>query len=271
MNMVFKKFKKIALLYCRIVMLSGLLVVGVVYLFIDLRLLANQVHLKTPTSNQQVEDMKSNIMETYLENGLKIILKEDHSLPLVTVGCWYRVGSKEADVRSTGISHFVEHLTFKGSEQFEQLFPNNKQGVSTYSVGNPNAYTFLDQTGYFSTILSSGLERVLKLEAYRMQIGGFNNSQINDERRFVLSELRARDQNSRSVLDQNVVAAAFKLHPYRWPILGWSQDVQQLDAVRISKHYLNYYSPNNAILVVVGDFQTDDILSLINRFFWTNF
>ena len=251
-------------MYHRIGMLSGLLVVGVLYLFIDLRFLANQIHVKPPTNNQQLEDMKLNVVETYLENGLKIILKEDHSLPIVTVGCWYRVGSQMADVRSTGISHFVEHLTFKGSEQ---LLRKNKQGGFAYSAGYPKAYTFLDQTGYFSTIISSGLESVLKLEAYRMQIKGFNDSQVNNERRFVISELRSSEQNPRLALDQNVVASAFKLHPYRWPIVGWLQDVRRLDAVEISKHYLNYYSPNNAILVVAGDVQTDDVLSLINRFF----
>ena len=259
-----KNCKKMILLYFWTIILSVLSVMGVVHLSVDSSFLANQLEVNLPIINKQFKDMKLNVVETYLENGLKIILKEDHSLPLVTVGCWYRIGSQVAGRRSTGISHFVEHMTFKGSEQ---LLRKNKQGISEYSAIYPNGYTFLDQTGYFSTIVNSKLESVLKLEAYRMQLGKFDHLQVNNERRLIMSELRASDRNPKIALDQNVVAAAFKLHPYRWPILGWPQDVQQLDTIKISKHYSDYYSPNNAILVIVGDFKTKDVLSLINQFF----
>ena len=256
-----KNFKKIIFLYFWTTILS---VLGVVCLSMDSSLLANQVRVASSTINKQFKDMKLDVVETYLENGLKIILKEDHSVPLVTVGCWYRIGSQMAGRRSTGISHFVEHMTFKGSEQ---LLRKNKQWNSDYTAAYPNGYTFLDQTGYFSTVISSKLESALRLEAHRMQLGEFDQLQVNNERRLIMSELRASDRNPKLALDQNIVAAAFKLHPYRWPILGWPQDVQQLDAIEISKHYSDYYSPNNAILVIVGDFQTENVLSLINQFF----
>ena len=216
-----KNFKKIIFLYFWTTILS---VLGVVCLSMDSSLLANQVRVASSTINKQFKDMKLDVVETYLENGLKIILKEDHSVPLVTVGCWYRIGSQMAGRRSTGISHFVEHMTFKGSEQ---LLRKNKQGNSDYTAAYPNGYTFLDQTGYFSTVISSKLESALRLEAHRMQLGEFNQLQVNNERRLIMSELRASDRNPKLALDQNIVAAAFKLHPYRWPILGWPQDDQQ--------------------------------------------
>ena len=204
------------------------------------------------------------VAEIYLKNGLKVLLKEDHSSPVVSVGCWYRVGSQDAELRTTGISHFLEHLTFRGEKVPSATA---ERWIAQHAGGVLHGCTLLDQTAYFASVVSSGLEDLLRFEARRMERDRFDTQDVQMERGVVISELLGHRDDPRSALEGEVVAAALKRHPYRWPTWGWLQDVQRMSSDELWDHYRRYYSPQNAILVLVGDFQVDKTKDLIQRLF----
>ncbi len=210
------------------------------------------------------EGPASEVVEIYLKNGLKVLLKEDHSSPVVSVGCWYRVGSQDAALRTTGISHFVEHLSFS-----TQRVPSatDERWIAQHAGGILHGYTLLDQTAYLASVVRSGLEDLLEFEAQRMERDRFDTEEVQKERGVVVSEVLRHRDDPRLALDHEVVAAALKRHPYRWPIWGWLQDVQRMNRNELWDHYRRYYSPNNAILVLVGDFHEDETVNLIRSVF----
>jgi zinc protease len=213
---------------------------------------------QSPIANLQ------DVTEVKLDNGLKVLLREIHTTPLVSVGCWYRVGSRDEQVGITGISHWVEHMNFKGT-------PNLPKGRMASIIedagGYWNGYTSLDQTAYFETVAASSLEDVLKLEAERMTLSLFDPAEVAAERTVVISELQGAENNPKDLLDRDVTAAALKIHPYRLPTGGWLQDLESLTREQLYQHYQQYYAPNNAVLVVVGDFRTPTALEFIKKQF----
>jgi len=204
------------------------------------------------------------VTEVKLDNGLKVLLREIHTTPLVSVGCWYRVGSREEQVGTTGISHWVEHMNFKGTQGFSK---SRMASIIEDIGGDWNGDTSLDQTTYFETVAASGLEDVLKLEAERMTLSLFDAAEVDAERTVVISELQGAENDPKELLEQDVTAAALKIHPYRLPTGGWLQDLKSLTRNQLYQHYQQYYAPNNAILVVVGDFKTQAVLELIKKQF----
>jgi zinc protease len=204
------------------------------------------------------------ITEVKLDNGLKVLLREVHTTPLVSIGCWYRVGSRDEEVGTTGISHWVEHMNFKGTQNLPK---GRMAGIIDDAGGYWNGYTSLDQTTYFETMAASSLEDVLKLEAERMTLSLFEAAEVTAERTVVISELQGIEDNPKDLLDRDVTAAALKVHPYRLPTGGWLQDLEGLTREQLYRHYQKYYTPNNAILVVVGDFKTSTALELIRKQF----
>jgi zinc protease len=204
--------------------------------------------------------------EVKLDNGLKVLLREVHTMPVVSVGCWYRVGSKDEQIGSSGISHWVEHMNFKGTQNFTAA---RMASTIEKAGGYWNGYTFLDQTAYFETVVASALDDALKLEAERMDLSLIEPAAVETERSVVISELQAEENDPKNLLDRDVKAAALKIHPYRWPTEGWLQDLEALNREQLYQHYRSYYSPNNAVLVVVGDFSLPAALDLINKRFGT--
>jgi len=216
----------------------------------------------SPPSGIDAQEVK----EVKLDNGLKVLLREVHTMPVVSVGCWYRVGSKDEQIGTSGISHWVEHMNFKGTQNFTGA---RMASMIESAGGYWNGYTFLDQTAYFETVVANALDDALKLEAERMNLSLFEAAAVSTERSVVISELRAEENVPKNLLDREVTAAALKIHPYRWPTEGWLQDLEALSREQLYQHYRSYYGPNNAVLVVIGDFDLPVALDLIKKRFGT--
>lgn len=165
---------------------------------------------------------------------------------------------------AAGISHWVEHMNFRGTKQYSSA---RLTRLLEEAGGNWNAYTFLDQTGYFQTVASHSLKEILRLEADRMAASLFEAKDVESERKILLSELRGTESNPRTLLEAEVTTAAFKLHPYRWPASGWVSDLESINHEQLLRHYQQYYGPNNAVLVLVGAFDTKAIRSLVEECF----
>ncbi len=205
------------------------------------------------------------VKEHFLSNGLKVLLLEDHRAPVLTFQVWYRVGSRNEAPGQTGLSHMLEHMMFKGTPQYGPgVFSNlvQKQG------GRHNAFTSRDYTAYFETLASDRAEVALKLEADRMVNLLLDPEEIARERRVVMEERRSSVENRpERELFEKVAATAYKVHPYRWPIIGWAEDIRNFNREKLLSHYRKYYTPGNATLILVGDFDAADMLKLVERYF----
>ncbi len=205
------------------------------------------------------------VFETTLENGLKVLLLEEHKAPVVTFHVWYRVGSRNEEFGRTGLAHLMEHMMFKGSaniggQQFSQIIKRNG--------GRDNAFTSQDYTGYFVTLASDRIELPLTLEPDRMVNLLMDSDEVTRERSVVMEERRLRTEDDpTSSLWEEVQAAAFKAHPYGNPIIGWMSDIRQLKREDLHGFYKRYYVPNNAVVVVVGDFDRAELLPKLTRAF----
>jgi zinc protease len=192
-----------------------------------------------------------------LDNGLKIVVCEVHTAPLVSVWCWYRVGSGDEAPGSTGISHWVEHMNFKGTTNIPR---EQMKGIVERFGGTWNGYTWIDQTTYFETAASSALDQMLFIEAERMANGLYDPEECEAERTVIISELQGGENDPDQLLDTEVTATAFREHPYGHPTIGWLNDLRAISRDELYAHYRRYYTPDNATLVVVGDVSADDVL-----------
>lgn len=211
------------------------------------------------------ETKELNVFETTLDNGLKVLLLEEQKAPVVTFHIWYRVGSRNEQFGRTGLAHLVEHMMFKGTErvgaqEFSQLIRRNG--------GRDNAFTSQDYTGYFVTIAADRIELPLELESDRMVNLRLDPDEVKRERDVVMEERRLRTEDDpSSALWEEVQAAAFKAYPYGHPVIGWMRDLQQLSRTDVRNFYKTYYVPNNAVVVVVGDFERAQLLPKIQKAF----
>ena len=209
--------------------------------------------------------LKENVFETVLPNGLKVILLENHKAPLVTFQVWYRVGSRNEAWGKTGLSHMLEHMMFKGTEK---VGPEDFSRIIQENGGNDNAFTSHDYTAYFENLNADRVQVSIDLESDRMQNLLLREQDFRTERMVVMEERRLRtDDNPQAVLTEQVMATAFEMHPYHWPIIGWMEDIARFTLEDLRTYYKTYYIPTNAILVVVGDFKKEDLLSKIEKAF----
>src|SRR5882672_1656793 len=205
------------------------------------------------------------VVASTLDNGLRVLLLEDHRSPIVSFQVWYRVGSRDEQRGATGIAHFLEHMMFKGTptrgpKQFARLVEENG--------GQDNAFTSQDVTSYFVDIAADKLDLVIELEADRMQNLTLDPKQIASEREVVIEERRTRTEDDPGgFLGEEVGSIAFKAHPYGYPIIGWMEDIKRITPDEIRAFYKTYYVPNNAIVVAVGDFKAPETLEKIRRRF----
>src|ERR671930_2154118 len=205
------------------------------------------------------------VLAATLENGLRVLLQEDHRSPIVSFQMWYRVGSRNEARGATGIAHFLEHLMFKGTPthgqgQFARLVEQNG--------GQDNAFTSQDVTSYFVDIVADKLDLVVELDADRMQNLLLDPKEIDSERQVVLEERRTRTEDDPGgFLGEEVASLAFKAHPYGVPIIGWREDIVRITPEEIRAFYRTYYVPNNALIVAVGDFRAEEALAQITRHF----
>jgi zinc protease len=204
------------------------------------------------------------VREEFLDNGLRVLIKEVHTAPLASVWCWYRVGSKDESPGLTGISHWVEHMNFKGTTNI----PREKvKGIIEQYGGYWNGYTWIDQTTYTETATHDALDHMLFIEAERMASCLYDPADVESERTVIISELQGGENDPEQLLDQELTAAAFHAHPYRHPTIGWLGDLQTMTRDDLYSYYRRHYVPNNATLVVVGDVDADDALRSAARRF----
>jgi len=209
--------------------------------------------------------LKEQVFETVLPNGLKVILLENHKAPLITFQVWYRVGSRNEEWGKTGLSHVLEHMMFKGTKK---VGPEEFSRIIQENGGNLNAFTSYDYTAYFENLSSDRVQVAIELESDRMQNLILREEDFRTERMVVMEERRLRtEDNPQAVLIEQVLATAFQIHPYRWPIIGWMEDLTRLTLDDLKTYYRTYYDPANAFLVVVGDFKKEDLLPKIREAF----
>lgn len=204
------------------------------------------------------------IVEHNLPNGLRILLEENHSAPVISLNVCYRAGSKYERPGITGISHFLEHLMFKSTTKH----PNGEfDRLLTYAGADNNAYTWLDRTVYYELIAADKIELALELEADRMRNLLILPDELEDEREVVQNELEQRDDSPFSLLLDSLQSVAFSAHPYGIPTIGWLDDVKNLALEDVRRYYDAYYRPDSAVLVAVGDFEPGEMLAKIESYF----
>src|SRR5438128_4487492 len=201
---------------------------------------------------------------TVLDNGLVVLAKELHTSPIVTAMIWYRVGSRNEELGQTGKSHFLEHMLFKGTERFKK---GQIDLITLKNGGGNNAFTSHDFNAYYFNFTSDRWAIALEIEADRMVNCAFEPEEFEAEKKVVIEELKTGLDSPWGLLLQEEEAVAFKVHPYRNPIVGWLQDVERATVEQQQAYYRRYYHPNNAILVLAGDFDTDRVLSKVTRAF----
>ena len=209
--------------------------------------------------------LKDQVFEANLQNGLKVILLENHKAPAITFQVWYRVGSRNEQWGRTGLSHMLEHMMFKGSKRFSaQEFTR----LIAENGGNDNAFTSEDYTAYFENMSSDKVQVLIDLESDRMQNLVLRDEDFQTERMVVMEERRMRTEDDpQGYLMEQVQAAAFQTSPYHWPTIGWKEDIERFTLDDLKSYYGTYYNPVNAILVVVGDFRKEDLLPRIKKAF----
>jgi zinc protease len=199
-----------------------------------------------------------------LDNGLQVIVHEEHTAPLASVWCWYRVGSKDEHPGQTGVSHWVEHMNFKGTTNIPR---DRVKGIIEQFGGTWNGYTWIDQTAYLETATRDAMDRMLFIESERMARCLYDPGDCESERTVIISELQGGENDPEQLLDQELTATAFKAHPYRHPTIGWLSDLQTMTREDLFGYYRRYYVPNNATLVIVGAVDTDQALRDVERHF----
>ena len=204
------------------------------------------------------------VTQAALANGLKVLVQEEHTAPLASVWCWYKVGSKLERPGLTGVSHWVEHMNFKGTTNIPR---DQVKGIIEQVGGSWNGYTWIDQTTYFETATRDALDRMLFIEAERMANCLYHPDDCESERTVIISELQGGENDPDQFLDQELTATAFKAHPYRHPTIGWLSDLQTMTRDDLYGYYRRHYVPNNATLVIVGDVDTAEALRRVRASF----
>lgn len=237
-------------------------------------LAACALHAQTPTKTEAPKAstkkeeaaplrLELNVEKFQLPNGLTVILHQDRTVPLISYHTWYRVGSRDEKPGITGAAHMLEHMMFKGAKKysnkdFDRILQEN--GITN------NAFTTWDYTGYYENLPSSKLELIMDVEVDRMRHLALKAEDLKSELEVVKEERRWRiDNNPPSLLREAMFAALFKGHPYHWPVIGTMDDIAAYTTDKLRPFYDTYYVPNNAVLVLAGDFDIPSTKALIER------
>ena len=209
-------------------------------------------------------EQKTAIRKTILDNGLTVLLREMHHAPVASFWIWYRVGSRNEHAGITGISHWVEHMLFKGT-------PTYPQGEFDKAVaregGMFNGMTWIDFTTYFETLPSDRIDLALRVESDRMANAIFDPAETDLERTVIISERQGNENDPNFLLSETLQATAFQAHSYHHSVIGWQCDLETMTREQLYSHYRTFYAPNNAIVAVAGDFESDAMLARIEELF----
>lgn len=209
----------------------------------------------------QVEDVKS----FTLDNGMKVLVLEDHSIPNANMYIFWKVGSRNEYPGITGLSHFFEHMMFNGSEKYgPKMFDRTMEAAG----GSNNAYTTENITAYTDWFPSDALETIFDLEADRIANLALDDQMVESERGVVLSERSTGLENSNyRLLNEQLKSVAFMAHPYRWPVIGYESDIKNWTKQDLQRYFDTYYAPNNAVVVIAGDVKFDEVKRLSEAYF----
>src|SRR5258708_2002565 len=200
-------------------------------------------------------------------NGLTVLLVPDHSAPVVTFEGTYQVGSRNEVTGTTGATHILEHMMFKGSDAFNDAKGNSIKEMLEGVGGQFNASSFFERTNYFATIGRESLESYIAIEADRMRHLWLHEADRQAEMTVVRNEYERGKNDPESVLLEEVMEAAYVALPYHHPTIGWKSDIEHVPIARLREFYDTFYWPNNATLTVVGDIETDAVLGLIKKYY----
>ncbi|MBK1642673.1 peptidase M16 [Chromatium okenii] len=205
------------------------------------------------------------VVEYTLANGLKILVKPDHRAPILTSQLWYHIGSSYEHEGITGISHALEHMMFQGTTRFA---PNEFSHIIAQHGGEENAFTGNDYTAYYENLANDRLEIAFELEAERMRQLTLGQTEFAKEMEVIKEERRMRtDDDPQALVYERFAAVAYDVSPYRHPVIGWANDLEQLQAHELREWYRQWYAPNNATLVVAGDIAPEQVLALATTHF----
>lgn len=208
---------------------------------------------------------ESIVTDFRLDNGMDVVVIEDHRAAVVTQMVWYRVGAADEPWGNSGIAHFFEHLMFKATDK---LADGEFSKIVAANGGSDNAFTSSDYTGYFQRIASDRLELVMEMEANRMRNLVLTDAVVETERAVILEERNQRTDNSpQALFGEQMAAALYMNHPYGIPVIGWRHEMEQLNLVDAKSFYARYYAPDNAILVVAGDVTPQQVRALAETYY----
>ena len=220
---------------------------------------------KKPVSETQARQADGEVKAFELENGMKVLVIENHRAPVVVSQVWYKVGASYEHDGITGLSHVLEHMMFKGTEKYPA---GEFSKIVAANGGEENAFTGQDYTAYFQRIANDRLELCLELEADRMRNVVFDEKEFLKEIEVVKEERRLRTDDKPAALTyERFNAVAFTNSPYRRPIIGWMEDLDTLSVEDARQWYDKWYAPNNATLVVAGDVNAEDVYQLAKQYF----
>lgn len=208
--------------------------------------------------------LSEGINEFSLDNGLQVLLKPVLSSTVVTTWIFYRVGSRNESPGITGASHWCEHMLFKGGGK---LGKGDVHTLVSAEGGRNNAFTDQDLTAYFETLPKHRLDLGLFIESERMTNASFSPSEVDSERQVIISEREGGENYPTNQLREEIYALSYRVHPYRWPVIGWKQDLRRMTRADLYEHYKRFYHPNNATLVVCGNFDASDATTKIRDLF----
>ena len=208
---------------------------------------------------------QAQVFERTLANGLKVIVKEDHRAPVVVQQIWYKTGSMDENVGTTGIAHVLEHMMFKGTQDVPAGEFSKRIAAAG---GRENAFTSSDYTAYFQQLHKSKLPLAMQLESDRMQNLNLTAAEFGKEIKVVMEERRMRtDDEPQSLMNEIMMATIYQEHPYHHPVIGWMSDLETLSVNDAKVWYNRWYAPNNATLVIAGDVKADEVFKLAQRYY----
>lgn len=207
---------------------------------------------------------RNGVLKTVLDNGLTVLLQENHNAPVATFWCWYRVGSRHERSGITGISHWVEHMLFKGTKTFPK---STVDRLVSREGGVWNGFTWLDFTTYFETLPAAKIDLALKIESDRMVNSLFVPKEVESERTVIISERQGNENSPQFLLSETMQATAFVAHGYHHETIGHLCDLQSMTRDDLYGHYRTYYAPNNCVAVGAGAFDAKDMLARIDKTF----